>query len=263
MRRLVQKRSLRWSESVCVIEGPDLVAAALDAGLEFEGIYVDPVGSSLELNSLLDRARSLGVRVFMLEAGTIGKVADVQTPQPLIAAVRFTPVTLDQIDPHGLLVVLHDVRDPGNAGTVVRTAEAAGARAVILTGHCVDPYNPKTLRASAGALFQIPVVVAGELPELTSWYRATGGVSFAMVVRGGTDLHSVDLSGDVLIVVGNEGEGLTTADVAACDRTVTIAMSGASESLNVAVAAGITIFEAAYQQTKSADSVGGPNISTP
>jgi TrmH family RNA methyltransferase len=99
----------------------------------------------------------------------------------VLAAVRFAATTVADLAPSGVLVVLHDVRDPGNAGTVIRTADAAGATAVVLSGHSVDPYNPKTLRATAGSIFHLPVLVAEELSEVIRWFKAGSGRCVATV----------------------------------------------------------------------------------
>ena len=148
LRRLVRKRAERWDEGVCVIEGPDLIEAALDSGVDFEALYVDAASvDDVTVVAVIERARRAGVGVFCLDTGVLENVADAKTPQPLIAAVHFRVVTLSDIDASGLVLVLDNVRDPGNAGTIIRSADAAGAVAVVLTGDSVDPFNPKTLRA--------------------------------------------------------------------------------------------------------------------
>lgn len=253
LRRLGQKRSLRWTEGVCVLEGPDLIDAALDAGAEFEGIYLDATRESPALRVLCEKAEALGVRVFHLGAGVIEKISDAQTPQPILAAVRFVPRGLSDISPRGCVVVLHDLRDPGNAGTVIRTADAAGASAVIFTGQSVDPYNPKTLRATAGSIFHVPLVLHESLRAVTTWFHEAGGTSVAAVVRGGVDHYDAPLGGDVMIVMGNESEGLSPDDVRSCSFSVSIAMSGDNESLNVAMATGLLLFESRRQRLS-----GGP-----
>ena len=235
------KRSLRWSEGVCVLEGPDLIDAAFNAGVEFEGVFVakDSVSRFAELTQRLEDG---GVRVFSLEEGVIEKVADAATPQPIIAAVRMPLSGLSNIEPEGTLIVLHEVRDPGNVGTIIRSADASGATAVILTGHSVDPFNPKTLRATAGSVFHVPVVLHESLEEVLNWFHASGGESFATVVRDGESLDSVSLPSNHLFVLGNEAEGLSDDAVALATHGVTIPMSGRAESLNVSVAAALTLF---------------------
>ena len=235
------KRSLRWSEGVCVLEGPDLIDAALVAGVEFEGVFVAN-DATTKFQSLVDRLEDAGVRVFALEPGVIEKIADATTPQPILGSVRMPVATLSDISPVGTVIVLHAVRDPGNVGTVIRSADASGATAVILTGHSVDPFNPKTLRATAGSIFHLPVVVCESLEEAMTWFHRDGAPSYATVVRGGENLDEIALPANHLFLLGNEAEGLSESEVALATHGVTIPMSGKAESLNVSIAAALTLF---------------------
>jgi len=261
LRRLVQKRSLRWSEAVCVLEGPDLVSAALESGAEFEAIYVDvDQARSRDLADVLSRATGAGVRVFTLAPGVLERIAQATSPQPLLAAVRFAAANLASLAGDGLTLVLHDVGDPGNAGTIVRSADAAGASAVVFTGRSVDPYNPKTLRATAGSIFHLPVVVA-TYGETLDHFDALGARTFAAVVRGGVGLRDADLSGSCVVVVGNEASGLAEVDAQRCQERLSIEMAGRSESLNAGVAASLVAFESLWQRqgaesTRARNSLG-------
>lgn len=235
--------------------------AALETGTEFEGIYVDEAARTREdVRTIEERANGLGVRVFTLSPGVLEKIADAQTPQPVIGAVRFRSTSLSEIEPLGCVVVAHEMRDPGNAGTIVRSADAAGATAVIFTGRSVDPYNPKTLRATAGSAFHLPMVVVPELADVVSWAHEGHAHAFAAVVRGGENPRAVDLSGDCVVVVGNEATGLSTDDVALCDRELSIPMAGQSESLNAGVAASLLLFEALEQRQSALSSTNRPTI---
>jgi len=231
-----------------VLEGPDLVHAALDALSEFEAIYVDPTGlSSSDLAALESRATSKGIRLFALAPGVLERVADASTPQPVLAAIRLPLVNLGDVACTGLVLVLHDIKDPGNAGTLVRSADAAGATGVIFTGHSVDPFNPKTLRATAGSIFHIPVAV-GSLVATLSSLRERGATTLASVVRGGVSHRSVDYAKPTVVVIGNEADGLDDEAVRLCDGSITIEMAGASESLNAGVAGSLIAFEALWQR---------------
>lgn len=226
------------------MEGPDLVEATLDAHCEFEAIYVeDGHQNDHSVRRALATARERRVRVDVLAAGVLARVADAVTPQPICAAVRFVPRGLEELSVGSVVVLLHDVRDPGNAGTVLRTAEAAGAAAVIISGQAVDPYNPKALRAAAGATFRLPVVVVDDVLDVFHWCR-DGRRVFATVARDGTDYHAADLSGRVLLAFGNEGDGLDDTVLAQCDERLTIPMAGQTESLNVAASAAVLLFAA-------------------
>lgn len=263
LRRLVQKRALRWSEGVCVIEGPDLVEAGLAARAHFEAIYVETdTMSRAPVAALVERALDLGVRVFELAAATFERVADAATPQGVLAAVHLPVVEFETIPADGLVLVAHDLRDPGNAGTIVRSAEAAGARGVIFTGQSVDPCNPKALRASAGAIFQIPVAV-GELGAVLSHLHSRGARTWATLLDAPTELRDVPLDGPNVVVIGSEAEGLDATAAAQCDGSFRIAMAGASESLNAGVAASLIAFAALWQREDAKAHVARPSLGRP
>lgn len=231
---------------MCVLEGPDLIDAALEAGAEFEAIYCDRRAAT-SLTSTLDRAERAGVRVFQLEDGVIEKIADAQSPQPVLAAVRMPLHELSTLGENGLILVLHDVRDPGNVGTIIRSADAAGVSAVVLTGQSVDPYNPKTLRATAGSIFHVAVVVA-TLDAAIEHFRNRGARVFATVVGGGKDYRRAELNLPSVVMIGNEAAGLDENALALSDETISIPMSGRSESLNAGVAASLICFQALHQR---------------
>ena len=234
-----------------MLEGPDLVQAALESGAQFEAIYVDANEvSSPRVVALTNKANDLGVRVFALENGVLAKVADAQTPQPVLAAVRFASKEVDSIACRGLILVVHDLKDPGNAGTIIRSADAAGTSAVIFTGQSVDPYNPKTLRATAGSIFHLDVCVA-TLDATLAHFSGLGAQTLATVVRGGTSHRDVNYTIATVVVIGNEAEGLSEDVIAKCDRSISIPMAGRSESLNAGVAASLIAFEALWQRGRA------------
>jgi TrmH family RNA methyltransferase len=248
LRRLLSKRAERWNEGVCVIEGPDLIDAALEGGVPFEALFVDR--DSLQrpdVADLVERAERAHVRVFTLAPGVLDKVADATTPQPVLATVHFSVGQLSVVQTTGMILVLDNLRDPGNAGTIIRSADAAGVSAIVLSGDCVDPFNPKTLRASAGSVFHVPLVLA-PLETTLAYLRERGVRSFATVVSGATAYLDCDLSGACAVVVGNESAGLSAVNAALCDERMTIEMVGRTESLNAGVAASLIAFEALRQR---------------
>ena len=182
-----------------------------------------------------------------LAPGVLERVADAVTPQPVAAIVRRTAVKLDALRGAQFVVVCVDVRDPGNLGTILRVAEASGAGGVICCEGSVDAYSPKTVRASAGSLFHVPLVGGGDSLEVLDRIGRWG------VYRLGTDAHSgtpydrVDLTAPTALVLGNEANGLPNAVAEHVDATVTIPMAGRTESLNVSMAAAVVCFERARQ----------------
>jgi TrmH family RNA methyltransferase len=231
LRRLLRRRSERAAERAFVLEGPKLLDEALAAGAPVDTVYVADAATA----SAIDFA---DVRV--LARGVLERVADTVTPQPCLAVCRMFDVPLATVVDASFVVVCIDVQDPGNAGTILRSAEAAGADAVVFGGASVDPFNPKAVRASAGSIFHVPVVVdADPLPSLHQRRLGTAA-------RTGTPLDDIDLRQPVALVLGNEAHGLP--DGAAVDDWVTIPMVGRSESLNVGMAAAVLAFEVARQR---------------
>ena len=155
--------------------------------------------------------------------------------------------------PGSLIVVLVDVRDPGNAGTVLRAADASGSTAVVFAGDSVDPYNPKTVRASAGSLFHVPLAVRGDPGALATELAAAGFRTLATVVRDGEDYAGLDWSVPTALFLGNESAGLDPDLCGALDGSLAIPMAGRAESLNVGVACAVVCFEA-FRQRRG----GGP-----
>jgi TrmH family RNA methyltransferase len=243
-----------------VLEGPDLVLSALAAATEIEAIYFDEayVGSD-EARRVIEAASARSARTFRLAPGVLERVADATTPQPVIASVRLPVVEVQSIEADGLVLVLHDVRDPGNAGTLIRSADAAGVSGVIFTGQSVDPFNPKTLRATAGSVFHVPVAV-GELEGALALFEQRGAQTLATVVRGGLDHRSVDFTTPTVVVIGNEAQGLDDDVIARCGGAITIEMSGRSESLNAGVAGSLVAFESMWQRRSTTATPPPPSL---
>jgi TrmH family RNA methyltransferase len=244
LRRLLRKRSVRDVERAFVVEGAKVVSEALDAGAPVQSAFVAP-GAPPEL---VDRLLESGARVHNLEPGVMERVADTVTPQPIAAIVGYIDVALEKVRDASLIVVCVDVRDPGNAGTVLRSAEAAGADGVICCEGSVDVYNPKTVRASAGSLFHVPVIVGGSPAAAADAVGSFGLTRVATVAHGGPDYATADLTGRVAFLLGNEAHGLPDDVAGAADTQVSIPMAGRTESLNVGMAAAVLCFEAARQR---------------
>ena len=228
-----------------MVEGPKLLVSALEAGAEIEAVFVgaDESGPAPAVADAIGRARDRGVRVYELGAGVVEKVADTATPQPLLAVVRTPQATLRDLETATFVVVCVDVRDPGNAGAVIRSADAAGADGVVCCAGTVDPFNPKTVRASAGSVLHLPVVAGGEPTDVLDALAGTGMRALAAVAHGGTPYTDVDLLGPLALVFGNEASGLPDEIGGRLAAEVTIPMAGRAESLNVSMAAAVLCFE--------------------
>ncbi|HEX2239669.1 MAG TPA: RNA methyltransferase [Actinomycetota bacterium] len=189
-------------------------------------------------------------------------LADTTTPQGIVAVVGVPDRSIAGLEDPSLVVVLADVRDPGNAGTLIRSAAAAGADAIVFPRGSVDPFAPKTVRAAAGALFKIPVIRGVQALEAVQLLKQRGLVAVAAVARGGASPYEIDLARPLALVLGNEAWGLPVELRSQIDETATIPMPGATESLNVGIAGSIILFEAVRQRaprTSRGRALSSPN----
>lgn len=232
------------------MEGERLLQSAFEAGAEVESLYVAQDASNVaSIALLIRRARDSGVRVYELASGVLERVADTVSPQPVMAVVRTPAARLEDLRTAKLVVVLVDVRDPGNAGAVVRAADAAGADGVVFCEGSADPYSPKTVRASAGSVLHLPIVSEGAPLDALERLGAFGIRRLAALSRGGRAYHEVNVAEPLALIVGNEASGLPDEISDMVDETVTIPMTGGAESLNVSMAAAVVCFEIARRRS--------------
>lgn len=243
LRRLSGRRAARRDAGQFVVDGPTLLGAALEAGADIVEVYAEPDAPG----DVLDRARTAGVPVRTVAEGVLARVTNPVTPQP-VAALAGLPPTPSPAVLHGLVVVLVGVADPGNAGTLVRVAEATGASAVVCCADAVDLWNPKSVRASAGSIFRVPVLVAGPAADALALLAEAGMTTVATARDAPVSLDDADLRGDLALLLGNEAHGLPDEVQGAADRLVWVPMAGRVESLNVAMAGTVLAFESARQR---------------
>ena len=246
--RLVRRREERAEQRAFAVEGPVLIGCALDAGAVLVDVFVDEaaLADRSAVSVVVERA-SAAIDPWVLPNGTLERVGDAVTSQGIVAVVEVRDAPWPSPDGTDLVMVLDEVSDPGNAGTLLRAAVAAGAGAVVVAGG-VDPTSPKVVRSSAGAIFSTDVVSATSTVQACDRLRAVGYRVFAAVVDGGVAYNSVDLTGPVALVVGNEARGIAEDVVGHVDGLVTIPMAGPTESLNVAMAGTVLAFEVLRQR---------------
>ncbi len=217
----------------------------------FEAVFLG-LGADHAFPALCDRLAAADVELFVLKQGVIEKVGSTRTPQPVLAIAPSPTVDRAVLAGDGLVLVALGVADPGNLGTLLRSAEAAGAAAILLGPGSVDAYNPKVVRASAGAIFGIPVVDA----ESEGWSAVEaldalgelGRQRLGATAGLGTAHTDVDFTRPTAVVLGNEAHGIDPEVDARLDGHVHIPMAGPAESLNVAMAGTILCFESARQR---------------
>ncbi len=248
------KRSARAKTGLFLVEGPQAVAEALAFHYELVvELYLTP--AALErYTDIVQAAVDGGVDVETASEQVIDAMADTVTPQGVVAVCRQFPAAADELlaGAPKLVAILHEVRDPGNAGTVIRAADATGADAVVLTGDAVDAYNPKVVRSTTGSIFHVPIAQHGTLADAVAAARAAGLQVVAADVKG-RDLPEVRdlLAAPTAWLFGNEAHGLDDADLELVDHVVKLPIYGHAESLNLATAASVCLYESAFAQRTS------------
>lgn len=230
-------------ESVVALEGVHLLEEAARSGIRFETIFVREDQEHRLRSFDLDPSAPL----LVLSREAFDSAAATSTSQG-IAALLPRPRAAYTPRPGDLTVLAAGVQDPGNLGTLIRSAEAFGASAMFLVQGTVDPWNAKCLRASAGSVFRLPLLPWSEEADVFRNVLHTGARLLAAVVRDGTPAPQADLAGTVMLVIGNEGSGIPRDVLSLADARITLPMPGNTESLNAGVAGSILLYEAARQR---------------
>jgi TrmH family RNA methyltransferase len=244
--RKLSRRSERSERRLFLVEGWKAVTEAAT----IDGCVVEVFATPAVAEEHADLLADLEAPVHLVDERAAASLAGAVTPQGLVAVCRFLDVSLEDALRGGTVVICADVRDPGNAGTIIRTADAAGAAAVVLAGHSVDPYNDKTVRATVGSLFHLPVVRCDDPADVVRRARAAGYRVLAADGEGEVDLFAADdlLSGPVAWLFGNEAWGLPDDLAALADHRVAIPILGRAESLNLATAAAVCLYASARRR---------------
>ena len=242
--RLIASSRDRRKAGKCVLEGEHLVAvyAARRGAPEFLIVTEEAVARP-GVRALADVHSG---RTLVVPAGLFAELAALPAGVGLLAVVA-TPAAVPAA-PGAFCLLVDDVQDPGNVGSMLRTAAAAGVAQVLLSKRCAFAWSPKVLRAAQGAHFCVDLCEDVDLPAWAAGFRDAGGDVIATVAAGGTSLYDVPLAGRVAVAIGNEGAGLSAALAAQATRRVTIPMPGPVESLNAAAAAAVCLFECVRQR---------------
>ena len=258
--RRLNKRAFRQRERAFLAEGPQAVAEAFHCGARITDLFVT-VPARTRHGDLVAAIAAASIPVHVVSGEVMDDLAQTVTPQGLLAVCGFVDVPLAEVaqraiaaqrDKPALIALLANVRDPGNAGTVLRTADAAGAHAVVFADASVDPYNGKCVRASAGSLFHLPVVAGARLEDTVVTLREAGLRIVAADGRAGRSLDDPEvqarLARPTAWMFGNEAWGLPPELVALADEPVAVPIYGRAESLNLAAAAAVCLYASARVQ---------------
>lgn len=243
----MQKAKERRKDGIFVVEGPKM----------FEEAPADRIYKVYMTQSFWDKHREGSIHGKLLETGyelvseeVLAKMSDTQTPQGILCLVKWPQYQLEELllRRDGVFVVLEDLQDPGNLGTIIRTGEGAGIAGVIMTRETVDIFNPKTIRATMGSIYRVPFVYVQDIAETVAKLKTAGITVYAAHLKGEQYYDAFDYTGGSAFLIGNEGNGLKEQTANLADTYVKIPMAGQVESLNAAIATTLFMYEAARQR---------------
>jgi RNA methyltransferase, TrmH family len=244
--RKLQRRKGRAAARAFLIEGLTLLQDAITAGAEVTEVFVEDGPDRAPVEEI---CASNGITLYRVDRQVGRLLAQTVTAPGVVAVVRFPDIALADISSEAdLVLVVAEVRNPGNAGTLVRSAAAAGAGAVIFSQRAVDPFAPKTIRSAAGTIFRVPLVLDEKLERAIALLRQHGFVVAAADARAELTPEGCDMTRPIAFIVGNEAHGIPKGIEGSVDQVIGIPMPGSAESLNVAVAGSILLFEAVRQR---------------
>jgi RNA methyltransferase, TrmH family len=251
VRRLKRDRRAREEERLFVVEGIQGVVEAVQSGAELHALLYSPERLTSEIaEQAIATASARGVRCEPLSAELFKVISERENPVGIAALVARRLARLDdlEIGEEDVVVALEGISDPGNLGTILRTADATGTRAILLVGQTVDPFHPSVVKASAGTLFTVPVVMVPDIDTLLSWSARSGVGVVATSDRAEAVYWSVPYRTPLLFLMGSEAQGLPEERLAALPVVVRIPMEGIADSLNLGVATALVLYEARRQR---------------
>lgn len=251
IKRIVQlrkKKKARDAEGVFLVEGIRMFREIPEKLLQ--EIYISESCEEKEGKEIRRRASACGIRPELVSDGVFSHLSDTQTPQGILCVVRQLSYSLEEVAdapcPH--MLVLDRLQDPGNVGTILRTAEGAGVTGILLDGECADIYNPKTIRSTMGSVFRMPFYYIQDLEEGIRYLKKRGICTYAAHLEGKRAYDEEDYRKPCAFLIGNEGNGLRPEIADLADTYIRIPMAGEVESLNAAIASAVLMFEAGRQR---------------
>jgi len=244
--RALEMRKVRRETGLFVAEGASVLMTAREHNWRPKTLLYRPDTADGDIHrQLVNWAERSGAEILEVNEAVLAKIASKENPQNMIAVFPqawHEPPAAVSLSENSVWVALEEVRDPGNLGTIIRTADAVGAAGVVLIGTCCDPYSREAVRASMGSIFAIPLVKI-DREKFLAWRKTWPGEMVGTHLAAKEDFRAVNYSGPVLLVMGSEGPGLSDTLTAACDRLVKIPMVGKLDSLNLAVASALTLYQ--------------------
>lgn len=246
---LLHNRTKRHRQGELLVQGVRPITLAIEHGWTVRALISD--GRPRMSTWAADVWDATTAEQVVMAPDLVAELGEKDEPSELLAVVEMPSDDLGRLDPTGLTVVFDRPTQPGNLGTLARSADAFGASGLVVTGHAADPYDPRAVRSSTGSLFALTVVRAPSHREVLDWARPHGIRVVGTDETGAIDVRAADLTGPLVVVVGNETSGMTAAWREACDPLVSIPMAGSASSLNAATAGSI-VLEEAFRQRRTA-----------
>ena len=249
LRSLADPKS-RKKEKAFLIEGVKMVEEALRDNLGVKMVVASPSLVQHHGKGVLKLAESRSMEILWVSERIMDTISESKTPQPVMAVVKTKEHSEEELLAHcsGLIVVAHQLQDPGNLGTIIRTAEAVGASGVVITTNTVDPFNAKAIRASMGSILRLPIMHIVDVREFIKACKKKGYQTVATVLSGGKTHFDIDLKKPTIVILGQEGAGLSQDIMPDIDLHVRIPMAETIDSLNVSTAAAVILYEALRQK---------------
>jgi len=243
---------VRKKEMAFLVEGIKMVEEALRDNLGVKRVIAAPSLTQHHGKGVLKLAERLGIEMLWISERLLDSVSDSKTPQPVMAVMGMREHSEEALLAHssGLIVIAHQLQDPGNLGTIIRTAEAVGASGVAITPHTVDPYNSKAVRGSMGSILRVPVVRIQNERDFVGTCKERGFQTAALELNGRKTPFELDLTLPTVIMLGQESSGLMAEELVGFDHRIRIPMAETIDSLNVATSAAVVLYEALRQRMK-------------
>lgn len=243
---------VRKQDKVFLIEGVKMVEEALQGGARVRQVVATPPLTQHHGRNIIALAQRSGVELLWISERLMDSLAESKTPQPVLAVVEMRDSAEEELlsRPAKLIVIAHHLQDPGNLGTIIRTAEAVGASGVAVAANTVDPYNSKAVRASMGSILRVPVVKLQSEHAFVRTCKERGFQTAALELNGRETPFEMDLTVPTVVMLGQEGAGLSAEALADFDHRVRIPMTASIDSLNVAISAAVVLYEAFRQRMR-------------
>lgn len=246
------RKKERWNKKLFLIEGVKIVGECIESGIE--PIYIlfsDVLFSTTGGERLFNKIKRYDEKLVKLPNKLLKDISDTENPQGILAIVKFNILELDILFKmkDKFFIILDELQDPGNMGTIIRTADAFGASGVVVTSNCVDIYNPKVVRSTMGSLFHVPIVYIEDKLQIINKLKSKKIQVYATSLESANYIYDVNFKRDFALIIGNESKGVSEEILALADGTIKIPIIGNAESLNAAIASSIIMYEAVRQRS--------------